>query len=70
MRPAVAFAALKRELVCRTYFAMRKEARSVHFRWIKVWYNRKRRHSTVGYLSPEAFERQYRQQQQHEPIAA
>jgi transposase InsO family protein len=33
------------------------------FRWIEVWYNRERRHSTLGYLSPEAFERQYQQRQ-------
>lgn len=32
--------------------------------WIAVSYNRKRRHSTLGYLSPEAFERQYQQQQE------
>lgn len=62
------FANLKRELVHRTYFATRQEARSALFRWIAVWYNRKRRHSTLGYLSPEAFERQYQQQQR--PMAA
>ena len=37
--------------------------------WIEVWYNRKRRHSTLGYLSPEAFERKH-QQEQAEAIAA
>ncbi len=63
------FATLKRELVHRTYFATRQEARSMLFRWIEVWYNRKRRHSTLGYLSPEAFERQYQQQQQRRMAA-
>ena len=63
------FATLKRELVHRTHFANRDEARSVLFRWIEVWYNRKRRHSTLGYVSPEAFE-QYYQQQQQRPMAA
>ena len=58
------FATLKRELVHRTYFATRQEARSTLFRWIEVWYNRKRRHSTLGYVSPEAFERHYQQQQE------
>jgi len=24
--------------------------------WIECWYNRRRRHSSLGYLSPEAFE--------------
>src|SRR5262249_13132671 len=36
-------------------------ARTVVFDSIEVWYNRKRRHSTLGYLSPDAFERQYQQ---------
>ena len=26
--------------------------------WIEVFYNRQRRHSSLGYLSPEAFEAQ------------
>ena len=62
------FATLKRELVHRRRFATRQEAKTAVFAWIETWYNRKRRHSTLGYLSPEAFERQYQQQQK--PIAA
>jgi len=58
------FASLKRELVYRTSFATRAEARGALFEWIVVWYNRKRRHSAVGYLSPEEFE----QQNQPEPM--
>ena len=60
------FATLKRELVHRQRFTTRQEAKTAVFAWIETWYNRKRRHSTLGYLSPEAFERQYQQQ----PIAA
>jgi putative transposase len=52
------FASLKRELVHRCNFSTREEARSAVFEWIAVWYNRKRRHSTPGYLSPEQFEQQ------------
>ena len=63
------FASLKKEMVYRTRFATHAEARSAIFQWIEVWYNRKRRHSTLGYLSPEAFERNY-QQQQANAIAA
>ena len=63
------FASLKKEMVYRTQFATREQARSAIFSWIEVWYNRKRRHSTLGYLSPEAFERKY-QQQQADALAA
>jgi transposase InsO family protein len=52
------FASLKRELIHRTRFATREEARTAVFAWIEAWYNRKRRHSALGYMSPEAFERQ------------
>ena len=63
------FASLKRECVYRHRFATRVEARGALFHWIEVWYNRKRRHSSLGYVSPEVFERQYEQQQQR-PMAA
>ena len=50
------FSSLKRECVYRHRFATRSEARTIVFAWIEVWYNRKRRHSALGYLSPDAFE--------------
>jgi transposase InsO family protein len=40
-------------------FVTRAEARQVIFDYIEVWYNRQRLHSSLGYLSPAAFERQY-----------
>ena len=52
------WASLKNELVHQRRFATRQEARDAIFEWIVVWYNRKRRHSTLGYVSPEAFEAQ------------
>jgi transposase InsO family protein len=60
------FASLKRELIYRTRFASREDARTAVFAWIEGWYNRKRRHSALGYLSPEQFE----MQQQSQPMAA
>ncbi len=40
-------------------FATRADARRVIFEYIEVWYNRQRLHSSLGYLSPAEFERQY-----------
>lgn len=37
-------------------FKTRSEAKSQVFEYIEVYYNRKRLHSSLGYLSPEAFE--------------
>lgn len=50
---------LKRELVYLTpkgRFANHQEARSAIFKYIEVFYNRRRRHSSIGYQSPESFE--------------
>ena len=49
---------LKTERVHRTRYRTRAEARASIFAWIECWYNRRRRHSSLGYLSPEAFEAQ------------
>ena len=40
-------------------FATRKEANAVLFDYIEIYYNRIRRHSANGWLSPEAFEQKY-----------
>jgi putative transposase len=50
------FGTLKSELVHRNRYATRSAARGSIFEWIECWYNRRRRHSSLGYLSPEAFE--------------
>jgi len=47
---------LKRERLNRLRFGTRQEAKSSIFQWIEGWYNRKRSHSSLGYVSPEAFE--------------
>jgi transposase InsO family protein len=52
------WASLKNELVFQRTFATGQQAKDAVFEWIVVWYNRKRRHSSLGYLSPEAFEAQ------------
>lgn len=50
------FATLKTELVYTRRFATRKEAREAIFDFIEIFYNRRRRHSTLGYVSPIDFE--------------
>ena len=50
------FATLKGELLARRRWRTRAEARRDIFRYIEIWYNRHRRHSTLGYLSPAAYE--------------
>jgi putative transposase len=50
------FATLKQELVYKRIYENRKEAKQDIFEYIQVWYNRKRSHSSLGYLSPEEFE--------------
>ena len=47
---------LKRELVHHERYATREAARRSLFEYIEVFYNRQRRHSAIGYVSPEAFE--------------
>ena len=37
-------------------YATREQARQSIFEYIEVFYNRKRLHSSLGYLSPESFE--------------
>jgi len=50
------FATLKTELVRGADWHTREEARSALFDYIEVWYNRVRRHSTLGYKSPVQYE--------------
>ena len=50
------WATLKTELVYQQQYATRAQARLSIFEYIEVFYNRTRRHSSVGYMSPEAFE--------------
>ena len=52
------FATLKTELVAGADWRTRDAARAALFEYLEVWYNRRRRHSTLGYRSPAEFERQ------------
>ena len=50
------FGTLKRECTAQMHFATHQEARTVLFEYIEAYYNRVRKHSTLGYLSPVQFE--------------
>jgi putative transposase len=52
------FATLTKELLGDRPFTTRTEASREIFEFIEVWYNRKRRHSTLGYRSPVEYETQ------------
>lgn len=52
------FHTLKVELVHRYIFKTREEARRKIFEYIEIYYNRRRTHSSLGYLSPLEFENQ------------
>jgi transposase InsO family protein len=51
------FASLKKELVHGADFTTRAEARAAIVEYIEVFYNTKRRHSSLGYVSPAEYER-------------
>lgn len=51
------FHSLKTELVYRTEFKTREEAKQAIFDWIECWYNSERRHSAIGYMAPNEYEK-------------
>jgi len=53
------FASLKKELVHHEKYTTRAEARASIFEYVEAFYNRVRLHSSLGYLSPEQFERSH-----------
>ena len=59
------FATLKVELVYETKWPNLHEAQRALFDYIELFYNGQRRHSSLGYLSPRAFEAQWHPEQAH-----
>ena len=53
------FGTLKSECVHHVIYRTRDEARADLFSYIEVFYNRRRLHSSLDYLSPEEYERIY-----------
>jgi transposase InsO family protein len=50
------FGTLKTELVTHEDYRTKEEARKSLFEYIEIFYNRRRRHSFLGYISPAEFE--------------
>jgi len=55
------FASLETELIDRSWWPSHDAARLAVFDWIERFYNRSRLHSKIGNLSPDEFERRYRE---------
>lgn len=51
------FASLKKEMVHGEDYATREEARASIFEYVESFYNRVRRHSSLGYVAPAEYER-------------
>ena len=58
------FASLECELIDKRFWKNKTEARLAIFTWIESWYNPTRRHSGLGYLSPNNFERKLNENNQ------
>lgn len=56
------FKTLKTECVYQNKFTHKEQAAVVVFEYIETWYNRKRLHSALGFMSPEEFGRNLNKQ--------
>jgi putative transposase len=61
--PPYFFGTVKDECVGSTIYASHDEARSELFTSMEVYYNRVRRHSTLGYVSPLNYEQMENQRE-------
>lgn len=50
------FKTIKTEMIYHQLFSTRAEAKLAVFEYIEVWYNRQRKHSALGYLTPTQYE--------------
>jgi putative transposase len=64
------FATLKKELIHRRAWPAKAELRGEVFEYIEVFYNRRRRHTRLGQLSPSEYERTTHKQHQPEGAMA
>ena len=53
------FSTIKNEIIHLRKFKTREEARNAIFEYIEIFYNRKRRHQSLNYMTPAAYLRYY-----------
>jgi putative transposase len=53
------FGSFKKEWLYRRSYSNEKELRQLVFEYIEVWYNKKRRHSSLDYKSPIEYKLNY-----------
>jgi len=63
------FKTIKSELIWRTAFTTRAEASKAIGQYIEGFYNPRRRHSSLGYVSPATFEAAFRAAQNEQRMA-
>lgn len=54
------FASYKKELIHTRPWPDQKSVTKATFEWVEMYYNKTRRHSTLGYLTPHEYELGYR----------
>jgi hypothetical protein len=59
---------LKREKLSREAYRSVDDVQGAVFAWIETWYNRRRRHSSLGMLSPLEYEAQHYDGHPHQPL--
>jgi transposase InsO family protein len=64
------FSTLKNELIYRQSWPTRTQARRAIFEYIEMFYNRRRLHSSLGYLSPADYEQTLNHAHQHDAVQA
>ncbi len=52
------FSSLKKEWIYRNQYSTEAELKALVFEYIEVWYNKKRKHSSLGYMSPMMYKLQ------------
>lgn len=57
----VFFHTLKTHIIHDCYYKTRKQASKALFEYIEIYYNRIRRHSANGWVSPQQYQQQYYQ---------